>query len=71
MPKYDLRYTSCKGEHSIRASIAEKSEEKIPCHDCGSFELETVFKTSPTYVKGSSATKCPCRNSCGGCPKAM
>jgi len=71
LPNYDLRCVKCSKEHKIRATIAEKSEKKIPCPDCGSFELETVFKSPPAYVKSSGTPKCPQGNSCGAsCPHA-
>jgi len=71
MPNYDLYCPKCNREYNIRASMAEKSEKRIPCPDCGSFELETVFKTAPAYVKGGKAAGCPQRASCGSaCPHA-
>ena len=71
MPNYDLRCQSCKGEYKIRASMTEKAEKRIPCPDCGSFELETVFKAPPAYVKGSAPVSCPQMGSCGArCPHA-
>ena len=71
LPNYDLRCTKCNEEHNIRATMTEKSEKKIPCSKCGSFELETVFKSPPAYVKGSGTHKFPRRSSCGSdCPHA-
>ena len=71
MPNYDLRCTSCKSEHKIRASMAEKAEKRIPCPSCGSFEMETVFKTAPAYVRGTGTATCPQRGGCGAsCPHA-
>ena len=71
MPNYDLRCLKCNSNHNIRATMAEKSEKRIPCPDCGSFDLETIFITPPAYVKGSSAGQCPQRSSCGArCPHA-
>lgn len=74
MPFYDLKCTSCYGEHNISASMKEKSEKLIACPDCGSFELETVFRAPPAFVRGVSAPAvgCPNRSSaCGsGCPHA-
>jgi len=70
LPNYDLRCVKCERDYNIRASMAEKSEKKIPCPDCGSFELETIFKTPPAYVKNSGAAQCPQRNICGGCRHA-
>ena len=71
MPNYDLRCPDCNIEFKIYASMADKSEKRIPCPECGSFELETVFKAPPAYVKGGKA-ECPNSRgaACGGCPMA-
>ena len=71
MPKYDLHCPKCVKEYSIWASITEKSEKRIPCPDCGSYGLETVFKAAPAYVKGGGkVADCPQRSSCGSsCPR--
>ena len=69
MPNYDLYCPSCEREYKIRASMTEKSENRIPCPDCGSFELETVFKTPPAHVKSSGSLPCPNKAGCGAsCP---
>ena len=67
MPFYDLQCTVCKGEYNISASMKEKSDKTIACPDCGSFELETVFKAPPAVVKGLglSQNSCPNSQSCG------
>ncbi|MDL2327848.1 zinc ribbon domain-containing protein [Ruminococcaceae bacterium OttesenSCG-928-A11] len=66
MPYYDLRCPACDKEYNISASIADKTEKRIPCPDCGSLELETVYNSAPAYVKGDSG--CPNRHVCGsGC----
>jgi putative FmdB family regulatory protein len=71
MPNYDLRCMNCNTEHNILAGMKEKSEKKIPCPDCGSFELETVFKAAPAFVKGMSTTPCLQSRTCGAsCPHA-
>jgi len=64
---YDLRCLDCNAEHNIAASMAEKAEKRIACPDCGSFEMETVFKSPPAFVKGSSPSvqNCPNQSSCG------
>jgi len=68
MPFYDLRCPTCEKEYNISASITDKTEKRIPCPDCGSFELETVYKGLPAYIKNKSGGKCPNRNVCGsGC----
>jgi len=69
MPNYNLYCPECEQEYKIWASMTEKSEKRIACPDCGSFELETLFKAAPAYVKGSSP--CPNRIGCGNsCPHA-
>ena len=68
MPFYDLRCSACGKEHNISASIADKTEKRIPCPDCGSFELETVYNSAPAYVKNTRSGECPNRHVCGkGC----
>jgi len=71
MPNYDLYCSSCEQELKIRASMTEKSEKMIACPNCGSYELESLFKAPPAYVKNSGVTSCPNRNGCGSsCPHA-
>jgi len=71
MPNYNLYCPTCEKEHNIRASMTQKAEKTIPCPDCGSFDLETVFKAAPAYVKGSAPTACQNSASCGArCPHA-
>ena len=68
MPFYDLYCTECDREFNILASIAKKSEKQIPCPDCGSLELKTIFKSAPVYIKGTKAPECLNRHICGaGC----
>ena len=68
MPFYDLRCTECDREYNISASMSEKTEKRIPCPDCGSLKLETVYKGAPGIIKGLSAPpSCPNRQTCGGC----
>ena len=66
MPNYDLRCPKCEKEYKISASIKEKTEKLIHCPDCGSFALETVFKSAPAYIKGLKTPECPNRSICGG-----
>jgi putative FmdB family regulatory protein len=68
MPFYDLRCPKCKKEYNIRATIAEKTEKRIACPDCDSFELETVYKSAPAYIKNIKdvITACPNQHKCGG-----
>jgi len=73
MPFYDLHCTACDTEHNISASMREKSEKLIACPDCGSFELETIFRAPPAVVRRTPDfpnTPCPSGNSCGGCRHA-
>ena len=65
MPFYDLRCTACDSEHNISASMKDKSEKKISCPDCGSMELETVFRAPPAVVKGLKEAACPHRSARG------
>lgn len=71
MPYYDLHCPICDKEYNISASIADKTEKRIPCPDCGSFELETVYNGAPAYVKSRAGAACPNSHVCGGgCPHA-
>lgn len=73
MPFYDLRCTACKSEHNISASMKDKSEKRIICPECGSNDLETVFRAPPAVLKGGPApvAACPNRSGCGhACPHA-
>jgi len=68
MPFYDLRCTKCDKEYNISASMADKTEKRIPCPDCGSLSLETLYKGAPGIIKGAAPPiSCPNRQSCGGC----
>ena len=74
MPFYDLRCAECDKVYNIRASMADKVGRRIPCPDCGSLNLETVFLSAPAYVKSGgapAAVACPNSHTCGaGCPHA-
>jgi len=65
MPFYDLRCPACDKEYNISATIAEKTEKRVPCPDCGSFELEMVYKRSPAYIKSRREPECQSRGACG------
>ena len=71
MPFYDLRCIDCEKESNIKATMAEKTEGRIPCPECGGTNMETVFKSAPAYIKSSSETmqSCPSSSNCGnsGC----
>jgi len=70
MPLYDLRCMDCKSEHSIRATMTERAKKAIECPQCGSNELESLFKRAP-LLKGMvlpSGGKCSgCRGACATC----
>ena len=71
MPFYDLRCTSCDRDFNIMASMSDKAERRIPCPECGSMEMTTVYKSAPYYIKGRGDTPAVCPNSraCGmSCP---
>lgn len=71
MPFYDLRCAKCKKEFNIKASISDKTERRIPCPECGSYDMESVFKAAPFYIKGNKAPDCPNSHICGtGCRHA-
>jgi len=71
MPFYDLRCNSCNKESNIRATVTEKTENRIPCPECGSTDMITVYKSAPAYIKnsGDSVQTCPSATACGntGC----
>ena len=66
MPYYDLHCKKCEQAYNIRATIAEKSANLIPCPDCGSLELETLFLKPPAQIAGKSPAHVPCGQQ-GGC----
>jgi len=69
MPFYDLYCPGCNQEHNIMATMADKTERKIPCPQCGSTGLETVYKAAPAYIKSSSPPPGSCA-SAGTCAAA-
>ena len=73
MPFYDLRCTDCDKEFNIKASIKDKTDKNIKCPECGSYNMESVFKSANFYVKGIKNDKmpeCPHSKVCGsGCPR--
>jgi len=73
MPFYDLYCDKCDKEFNILASISAKSEKKIPCPECSSTDLKTVYKDAPAYIKNTKdMPECPNRSVCGasGCAHA-
>jgi len=69
MPFYDMYCAQCDKEYNIMASMSDKAARRIPCPECGSLELETVYKSAPAYIKGGEPA-CPNIGTCGGCPHA-
>ena len=74
MPFYDLHCVNCDKEFNIMASMADKTERRIPCPECGSLDMETVYIAAPAYIKrggGDEMPACPNIRSCGaGCQNA-
>ena len=71
MPFYDLYCGVCDKEFNIMAAMADKMEKKIPCPDCGSTDLSTVYNAAPAFIKGGGDTppSCPNSRACGAvCP---
>jgi len=71
MPFYDLYCKGCDKEWNIMATMADKTERRIPCPECGSTQLETVYKSAPAFIKGGrdNMPACPNSRSCGAvCP---
>jgi putative FmdB family regulatory protein len=65
MPFYDLRCTACGEEFNIRASVAEREQQKIACPACGLYDLRPVFKAAHFSVKTEEAPACPNSQICG------
>jgi len=71
MPFYDLKCAGCGKESKIYASMSDRAAKKISCPECGSSELEAVFKGAPAYIKSKKDAKCPNSHKCGaGCRHA-
>ena len=73
MPFYDLRCGECKAESRVMASMSEKQDNRIRCPQCGSNNMENMFKAAPGYIKSRSKTP-DCANlpKCGSnCPHAI
>ena len=70
MPFYDLHCENCDREFNIMASITDKSERRISCPECGSTDMQTIYKSPPAYIKsrGEKVPACPNGAACGaGC----
>ncbi|MCL1816559.1 MAG: zinc ribbon domain-containing protein [Clostridiales bacterium] len=65
MPFYDLVCVTCGEEFNIRATLAERKEQKIPCPSCGGQDLRAVFKAAHFSVKTADAPACPNSHICG------
>ena len=71
MPYYELFCVNCEMEFEIKATMEEKTERRIPCPECGSTDLKTVYNSAPAYLKSGKeqAPSCPHSRTCGssGC----
>lgn len=63
MPFYDLYCAGCDKEFNIMATMADKMERRIPCPECGSTSLETVYNAAPAFIKGGGGAIPECPNS--------
>ena len=71
MPFYDLFCEVCDREFNIMATMADKVEGRVPCPECGSTQLKTVYNAAPAFIKGGadSFPVCPNSRACGSaCP---
>jgi len=70
MPFYDLYCAVCDKEFNIMATMADKTDQRIPCPECGSTKVETVYNAAPAYVKrNTNNPECPKSNVCADmCP---
>jgi len=68
MPFYDLKCSKCGHEFNVMAKMSERSEKLIKCPECGSNELEAVFKNvNIVQSRKSEGGECPNIHRCGGC----
>jgi putative FmdB family regulatory protein len=71
MPFYDLHCPACNKDFNISASIADKTDRRIRCPECGAGDMETIYKPVSVHVKREEGASCPKRHVCGaGCPHA-
>jgi len=60
MPFYDLCCPKCGKEYNIPATIAEKTEKRIPCPDCGASKCTLLerriaaLKVAPALIEKES-----------------
>ena len=66
MPYYDLKCDKCGNEFNKKASMAEKENKKILCPECGSNDLNSIFKNINIVKSTKSAPACPTGGCCGG-----
>jgi len=69
MPFYDLYCKTCDKEYNIMATMANKVARLIPCPDCGSTELETVYARAPAFIKNTPEPICANSRTCGAACK--
>ena len=72
MPFYDLSCENCDTEFTARATMAEKTERRIECPECGSTDVATVYKAAPAYIKSAGDAECAHGggSACASCPMA-
>lgn len=66
MPFYDLR-CKCGYEFNIMAKMSDREQKLINCPECGSNELETVYKSVNIIQSRKDRPECPNIHKCGGC----
>ena len=68
MPFYDLYCNNCKKESNVMALMADKEARIIPCPECGSTDMDTVYRSAPVFIKSKAdaTPACPYRSVCGG-----
>lgn len=69
MPYYDLKCTECGEEFNKMATMREREQKLVKCPQCGSNELEPVFKSVNIIQsrKTPEMPTCPNAGKCGGC----
>lgn len=67
MPFYDLK-CACGHEFNQKATVSERENKLIKCPQCGSTELEAVYKSvNIIRSKSKEVPACPNAGRCGGC----
>jgi len=66
---YDLHCAKCgKDSYGINATVADKTEKRINCPECGSNQMETIYSPINVHIKSNAAAPCPNSSSaCGSC----